>query len=289
MLFNSVVSGTSIGTSSDKADSISIHSSRHGNTAPHAHDYAAHNRRTDIASAASDSVAPSPTEADFPLDSFGTQIRKVHDGNQADGSSGLEYLYDDPRRPYFSNISPSRMSWHFSASSIGGVSHHDTSSSASTDARKPGAAAQRNLAAGSSGITSSSSFSKSTVSSAPSSSYEDADHALPFANGAHVKNSSSFASSSAVHSDSDSSKHSSPNRPYAGPDRYVKTILTYATNAPSNRKGNRGGGSSGSAGSSLNDRPLSFKSMAKGPEGSNRVALAANDGKLSAPYPWHNA
>lgn len=169
-------------------------------------------------------------------------------------------------------------------------SHHESTNSTSTDARKSGTAAHRNLAAGSSGITSSSSFSKtgSTGSSAPSSSYEDADHALPFANGVHAKNSSSFASSAAVHSDSDSGKHSLPaNRPYAGPDRYVKTILTYATNTPANRKGNRGGGSSGSAGISQSDRPLSFKSMAKGPEGSNRVALAANDGKLLALFNDH--
>lgn len=284
---NSVVSGTSIGNSSDKADAISI-SSRQGNSdrSAHPHDYAVHNRRTDIASATSDSVAPSPTEADFPLDPFGTQIRKVHEGYHGDGASGLEYMYDDPRRPYFCpNLSPSRTSWHYPGASAGSGSNYDSTSSTSTsDARKStGHATQRNLAAGSSGITSSSGFSKTGSSgpSAPSSSYEDADYALPFAHGTQHKNSSSFASSAAVHSDVDSGKHPLPaNRPYTGPDRYVKTILTYATNPPANRKGNRGGGSSGFVGISQSDRPLSFKSMAKGPEGTNRVALAANDGEL---------
>lgn len=173
---------------------------------------------------------------------------------------------------------------------MGSGSHQESTNSTSTDVRKSGGAAHRNLAAGSSEITSSSGFSKtgSTGSSVPSSSYEDADHALPFANGAHAKNASSFASSAAVHSDADSGKHTLPsNRPYAGPDRYVKTILTYATNPPANRKGNRGGGSSSSSGMSQSDRPLSFKSMAKGPEGSNRVALAANDGELLAPLYIH--
>ncbi|KAJ9109702.1 hypothetical protein QFC19_001932 [Naganishia cerealis] len=143
-------------------------------------------------------------------------------------------------------------------------------------------AGPRNLAPGSSGITASSGFSKagSFGSSLASFSFEDADHALPFAHPSHPKNSSSFASSTAAYSDSEGSKHPHGiHKPYAGPDRYVKTTLTYASSMPYNRKGNKAGASNGSIGSNQSDRPLSFKSMAKGPDGSNRIVLAANDGK----------
>lgn len=79
---------------------------------------------------------------------------------------------------------------------------------------------------------------------------------------------------------------------YTGPDRYVKTVLTYASHpGTSNRRGNRGGangngsgsggGASGGSVGQAGDRPLSFKSMARGPEGSNRVVVAANDGTFS--------
>ena len=283
-----MVSGTSI-VSSDKADVISIQSSRHGNndrSAAIAHENAGQGRRSDIASATSDSVAPSPTEADFPLDHFGTQARRMPDGHHVEGS-GLDYMYDDPRRPYYcQNLSPSRTSWHHPGGSTSGSSNNAQSSStmSSNDARKStGNPSSRSLAAGSSAITSSSGYSKtgSLGSSAPSSSYEEVDHALPFSHGGHYKNSSSFASSAAAHSDSDSGKHPiSSNRPYTGPDRYVKTLLTYSTAPPASRRGNRGGGNTGSIAMAQADRPLSLKSMAKGPEGSNRVVVAANDGKM---------
>jgi hypothetical protein len=274
--------------SSDKADAISIQSSRYGNndrSSTQTHENVGQGRRSDIASAASESVAPSPTEADFPLDHLGAQIRRGHDGYHVDGT-GLEYMYDDPRRPYYcQNLSPSRTSWHHPGGSTSSSSNAQTSSTMSTnDARRSNPSA-RSLAAGSSGITSSSGYSKtgSFGSSAASSSFEEVDNALPFAHGGHYKNSSSFASSAPTHSDSESGKHPMPsNRPYTGPDRYVKTVLTYSTAPPSNRKGNRGGGNSGSGAMGQADRPLSLKSMAKGPEGSNRVAVAANDGKPKA-------
>lgn len=237
------------------------------------------------------------------------------DAGVTGATAGMEYLYDDPRRPYYcQNLAPSpaRTSWHHSTfsggsgagASVGGSSSSNSGSNADNHARKPTQAdtaqqQRRNqpLAPSSSGITTSSGFSKTGTGSFGSSSlasvslsYEDADYALPFANGStsaasHLKNSSSFTSSSAIgYSDSEGSKyhpHGIHGRAYAGPDRYVKTVLTYASYMPSNRRGNRSGngGSGAGVGGGQADRPLSFKSMARGPEGSNRVVLAANDGK----------
>ncbi|KAJ9122571.1 hypothetical protein QFC22_002000 [Naganishia vaughanmartiniae] len=351
---------TSIHTSSHDEHSASSysHEHTHGHGQYRRHDYPYQN---------AGSVAPSPTECDFPLHAEhapahaqgqvqvqGRRTGQAGEGYHLDnsaggGGGGLEYVFDDPRRPYYcQQLAPSPVrpsSWHYStisgagdigdrAGSIAGtgsISGSHSGSNAAADGRKSMQAQSQqrtnNLAPGSSGISTSSGFSKtasfgsSSLASNTSFLYQDADYALPFSH-AHVQHGSaqhyskaqsfgSFASSTgggggaeAAHSDaSDASKYpwssyppygagvhgGRPSTNTAGPDRYVRTVLTYASYQPAgSRRGNRAtAGSGGSIGSVQPDRPLSFKSMAKGPEGSNRVVLAANDGTPPFLSPVH--